>query len=53
MLAIGARRARELEVPGRELAGVVPAMEYLEHQNRVVAGLATLEPAAGTRRASG
>ncbi|WP_224249874.1 glutamate synthase subunit beta [Hyalangium gracile] len=44
VLAIGARRARELEVPGRELAGVVQAMEYLEHQNRVVAGLATLEP---------
>ncbi|WP_224366624.1 glutamate synthase subunit beta [Hyalangium versicolor] len=44
VLAIGARKARELEVPGRELAGVVPAMEYLEHQNRVVSGLATLEP---------
>ncbi|MBN1210286.1 MAG: glutamate synthase subunit beta [Myxococcaceae bacterium] len=52
VLAIGARRARELEVPGRELAGVVQAMEYLEHQNRVVAGLATREPrldAAGKR----
>ncbi len=44
LLAIGARRPRELEVPGRELAGVLQAMEYLEHQNRVVAGLATLEP---------
>ena len=52
VLAMGARHARELEVPGRELAGVVPAMEYLEHQNRVVSGLATLEPrldAAGRR----
>ncbi|MFL5345576.1 MAG: glutamate synthase subunit beta [Hyalangium sp.] len=52
VLAIGARKARELEVPGRELAGVVQAMEYLEHQNRVVSGLATLEPrlnAAGRR----
>jgi glutamate synthase (NADPH/NADH) small chain len=52
LLAIGARRPRELEVPGRELAGVVQAMEYLEHQNRVVAGLATLDPrldAAGKR----
>jgi glutamate synthase (NADPH/NADH) small chain len=52
LLAIGARHPRELEVPGRELAGVLQAMEYLEHQNRVVAGLATLEPrldAAGKR----
>jgi glutamate synthase (NADPH/NADH) small chain len=52
LLAMGARRARELEVPGRELSGVVQAMEYLEHQNRVVAGLATLEArlnAAGRR----
>lgn len=52
LLAIGARRPRELEVPGRELAGVVQAMEYLEHQNRVVSGLATLDPrldAAGKR----
>lgn len=40
LLAMGARRARELEVPGRELAGVMQAMDYLEHQNRVVAGLA-------------
>jgi glutamate synthase (NADPH/NADH) small chain len=44
VLAMGARRARELEVPGRELAGVVQAMDYLEHQNRVVSGLSTLEP---------
>jgi len=52
VLAIGARRPRELEVPGRELAGVLQAMDYLEHQNRVVSGLATLEPrlnAAGKR----
>ncbi|TQF12027.1 glutamate synthase subunit beta [Myxococcus llanfairpwllgwyngyllgogerychwyrndrobwllllantysiliogogogochensis] len=38
LLAMGARRARELEVPGRELSGVVQAMEYLEHQNRLVDG---------------
>ena len=37
VLAIGARRARELEVPGRELSGVVQAMDYLERQNRAVA----------------
>lgn len=44
LLAMGARRARELEVPGRELSGVVQALEYLEHRNRVVAGLAGKEP---------
>ncbi|QRK09388.1 glutamate synthase subunit beta [Archangium violaceum] len=52
VLAMGARKARELEVPGRELSGVVQAMDYLEHQNRVVAGLTQLEPrlsAAGKR----
>jgi glutamate synthase (NADPH/NADH) small chain len=52
LLALGARRPRELEVPGRELAGVVQAMEYLEHENRVVAGLASREArldAAGKR----
>lgn len=52
LLAMGARRARELEVPGRELSGVVQAMEYLEHQNRLVAGLGEKQPhldAAGKR----
>jgi len=38
LLATGAARARGLEVPGRELRGVHLAMEYLEQQNRVVAG---------------
>ncbi|RYZ39216.1 MAG: glutamate synthase subunit beta [Myxococcaceae bacterium] len=41
MLAMGARRARELDVPGRELSGVLQAMDYLEHQNRVVTAGAT------------
>ena len=41
MLALGARRARELDVPGRELSGVVQAMDFLEHQNRVVTAGAT------------
>ncbi len=36
VLALGARKARELDVPGRELSGVVQALDYLEHQNRVV-----------------
>jgi len=38
ILAIGARRPRDLAVPGRDLAGVHFAMEYLEQQNRAVAG---------------
>ena len=38
LLATGAARARDLEVPGRALRGVHLAMDYLEQQNRVVAG---------------
>ena len=38
VIAIGARRPRDLEVPGRELAGVHFAMDYLTQQNRVIAG---------------
>ena len=38
VIAVGARRPRELEVPGRGLSGVVQAMPYLEAQNRAVRG---------------
>jgi glutamate synthase (NADPH/NADH) small chain len=38
LLCIGAESPRELEVPGRELAGVHFAMEFLPQQNRRVAG---------------
>jgi len=38
VLAIGATRPRDLPVPGRELAGIHFAMEYLPMQNRAVAG---------------
>ncbi len=38
LVAIGAMRPRDLDVPGRGLAGVHFAMDYLEQQNRVVAG---------------
>ncbi|MBL8510581.1 MAG: glutamate synthase subunit beta, partial [Betaproteobacteria bacterium] len=38
IVAGGAEQARDLPVPGRELAGVHFAMEYLPQQNRVVAG---------------
>ncbi len=37
-IAIGAMRPRELDVPGRDLPGVVMAMEYLCEQNEVTGG---------------
>jgi glutamate synthase (NADPH/NADH) small chain len=37
---VGATAARDLPVPGRELGGVLQAMEYLPHANR-----AALDPA--------
>lgn len=52
VLAIGARRPRDLDVPGRELEGVVWAMDFLEAQNRHVSGGAPVPPslsAAGRR----
>jgi glutamate synthase (NADPH/NADH) small chain len=50
VIATGARRARELDVPGRELAGVHQAMDYLEQQNRNVAGGPTPILSAAARR---
>ncbi|PIE18788.1 MAG: glutamate synthase [Proteobacteria bacterium] len=38
VIAIGAERARDLDVPGRELSGVHLAMDFLPQQNRRVAG---------------
>jgi glutamate synthase (NADPH/NADH) small chain len=38
VIAIGAQRARDLDVPGRELPGVVLAMDYLVEQNQLSAG---------------
>jgi glutamate synthase (NADPH) small chain len=38
VLAIGAEHPRDLPVPGRELAGIHYAMEFLMQQNRRVAG---------------
>ncbi|MBI4198882.1 MAG: glutamate synthase subunit beta [Chloroflexi bacterium] len=37
-LAVGATKARELPIPGRELEGVHLAMDYLTQQNRLLAG---------------
>jgi len=38
VIAIGAARPRDLDVPGRDLAGVVIAMDYLTEQNQVIGG---------------
>jgi glutamate synthase (NADPH/NADH) small chain len=38
LIAIGSRRPRDLNVPGRELEGVLFAMDFLRQQNRLVAG---------------
>jgi len=38
VVAVGARRPRDLAIAGRELGGVHFAMEFLEQQNRRVAG---------------
>jgi glutamate synthase (NADPH/NADH) small chain len=38
VVAVGARKPRDLAIAGRELAGVHFAMEFLEQQNRRVAG---------------
>jgi glutamate synthase (NADPH/NADH) small chain len=45
VLATGSRVARDLPVPGRELAGVQFAMEYLYQRNRFVARELGPEPA--------
>ena len=38
LLSVGAEQPRDLDVPGRELAGVHFAMDFLPQQNRRVAG---------------
>ena len=38
VIAIGAQRPRDLDVPGRALDGVVMAMDYLVDENEAVAG---------------
>jgi glutamate synthase (NADPH/NADH) small chain len=38
VLAAGATKPRDLPIPGRELAGIHFAMEFLPQQNKVVAG---------------
>jgi glutamate synthase (NADPH/NADH) small chain len=50
VVAIGSRVSRDIEVPGRELAGIRPAMDYLYQRNRAVAleqGRRAREPQPG------
>lgn len=52
LVATGAPIARELPVPGRDLAGIHPAMDFLTAMNRRIAGLhadAEIPSAAGKR----
>jgi glutamate synthase (NADPH) small chain len=49
VLAVGATAWRELDVPGRDLAGILQAMEYLPPSNRV----ALDEPVEGQVTAAG
>jgi len=54
VLAGGAERPRDLEIPGRELAGIHFAMDFLTQQNRRVAGDDEAKAApAGTISAKG
>ncbi|MDW8261941.1 MAG: glutamate synthase subunit beta [Phycisphaerales bacterium] len=44
VLTIGATEARDLKVPGRELAGIHFAMDYLPQANRTALGEAVADP---------
>jgi glutamate synthase (NADPH/NADH) small chain len=50
VLGIGARVGRELTLPGRELSGIVQAMDYLETANRRIASNAGTAGAATGKR---
>ena len=50
VLALGAEQPRDLDVPGRSLRGIHFAMDYLQQQNRRVAGC-VVDPAMAIRAA--
>ncbi|MFF1375291.1 glutamate synthase subunit beta [Streptomyces sp. NPDC058308] len=50
VLAVGATAWRELDVPGRELAGIEQAMAYLPLANRVCAGDLDVSPLSAAGR---
>ena len=53
LLTVGALAPRDLPVPGRDLAGVVQAMDYLPQGNREALGLDHVVPDAERVRAQG
>jgi glutamate synthase (NADPH/NADH) small chain len=53
LLCIGAREPREIDVPGRELPGIVQALDYLSLQNRILAGDETAQADFDTANAFG
>ena len=53
LIATGVYKGRALEVPGAQLAGVVPALDYLTAANRVDLGDAVPAFADGTLNAAG
>lgn len=50
VLAIGTPQARDLRMPGRELAGIHFALEFLQGQNRMIGGEAAVVPVSATGR---
>ncbi len=50
VVAIGATVPRELGLPGRELAGIHPAMEFLHRSNAQVAGRPVADPISAAGR---
>jgi glutamate synthase (NADPH/NADH) small chain len=56
VISIGSRVSRDLDVPGRELRGIHPAMDYLYQRNRWVAeqqGRPSRTPPSGTEISAG
>ncbi|MDR2767590.1 MAG: glutamate synthase subunit beta [Treponema sp.] len=43
LLTIGAREPRDMKVPGRELSGIVQALDFLSLQNRAIGGEVPVE----------
>jgi len=49
LLAAGAQQPRDLKIPGRELAGIVPALPFLIRQNRLNQGEPDPDPRLDAR----
>ncbi len=52
VLAIGSTTPRDLPVPGRELGGIMQAMDYLPPANRAAVGLDPVHPLTGQPQVS-